>query len=103
MTDTMFKNLQILKQKYHAIGFLIIGVFGSRARGDENENSDIDILYDVNDNFLQTYVGWSAILQMETIKKEIQKALSISHVDLASIDNNSKTFQKNIKSEILYV
>jgi len=103
MQSTILNTLKILQNKYKKYGFLIVGVFGSYARNEENKNSDIDILYDVNEIFLKNYSGWTAILQMESIKKDIQDTLKISSVDLASIDSNSLTFQKVIKNELIYV
>ena len=103
MKNSILKSLKSLQNKYKKYGFLIVGVFGSYARDEENKESDIDILYDVNELFLRKYSGWSAILQMESIKKDIQETLKISTVDLASVDNNSMTFQKMIKNELIYV
>ena len=94
------KNLQI---KYKKNGFLLIGVFGSQARGEATEESDIDIVYDIDKKILSNYSGWNAIMQLETIKKEIQETLNIFQVDLASIDNNSVVFQNSLKNDLLYV
>ena len=103
MQKTILNSLKTLQNKYKKYGFLIVGVFGSYARNEENRDSDIDILYDVNELFLKTYNGWDAILQMESIKKDIQETLKISSVDFASADNNSLTFQRMIKNELIYV
>jgi predicted nucleotidyltransferase len=103
MNETILNNLKILKKKYQNIGFLIIGVFGSHARGDETVDSDIDILYDINEKFLKNYGGWGAVMQMESIKEEIKSTLHIQSVDLASADNRSKTFQHIIQNELIYV
>ena len=103
MQNTILNSLKTLQNKYKKYGFFIVGVFGSYARNEENKDSDIDILYDVNELFLKTYSGWDAILQMESIKKDIQETLNISSVDLASADSNSLTFQKMIKNELIYV
>ena len=102
MQQAVLKKLQKLKEKYRGLGFIIIGVFGSQARGDNSQTSDIDILYDINKTFLQRYQGWNAITQIESIKKEMENILGLP-VDLASKDNNSQTFQKTIKEELLYV
>jgi len=103
MQNSILNSLKTLQDKYKKYGFLIVGVFGSYAREEESRTSDIDILYDVNEDFLQKYSGWEAILQMESIKKDIQDTLKVSAVDLASIDSNSSTFQNIIKNELIYV
>jgi len=102
MSQDILDNLKILKQKYQTLGFLIIGIFGSRARGDESSDSDIDILYDLDKSFVTKYGGWGAISEIQRIKEEIKKTLHID-VDLASADNHSQTFQKSIKNELIYV
>ena len=102
MQQRVLQSLQQLKQKYQSLGFIIIGVFGSQARGDNSKDSDIDILYDIDKNFLERFGGWGAVMQIEAIKKEMEKVLGLP-VDLASKDNNSITFQKTLKDELFYV
>jgi len=102
MSQDILDNLKKLQKKYQTLGFFIIGIFGSRARGDETKESDIDILYDLDKNFVKQYGGWGAISEIQKIKEEIKKTLHLE-VDLASADNNSKTFQKVIKDELIYV
>jgi predicted nucleotidyltransferase len=41
------QNKKLFRDKYHIIR---IGIFGSYARGDQNINSDIDILVEFEDN-----------------------------------------------------
>ena len=45
-------NKRLLRDKYHIIR---IGIFGSYARGDQNINSDIDLLVEFEDNTQELY------------------------------------------------
>lgn len=103
MNDTMIHNLKILQKKYTQVGFLLIGVFGSYARNDATNKSDLDILYDIDTKFITMFTGWNAINKLEEIKNDIKKSLHIAKVDLASADNNSQVFQAMIKKELIYV
>ena len=103
MKDDIYKKIQTLKDRYRNSGFIIIGVFGSYARGEEQKDSDIDILYKLNKTFVKKYGGWGAISQLELIKDDIKKLLNISKVDLATSDSNNQTLQKVIKEELVFV
>lgn len=46
--EILKKNEDIIKQKY---GVRKIGIFGSFARGEEKEGSDVDVLVEFEDNF----------------------------------------------------
>jgi len=103
MNNNILNNLKTLKEKYKESGFFIIGVFGSYARNEETKNSDIDILYNLDKKFVNTYGGWGSVSKLDSIKTEIKNILNIKSVDLASSDNNSKVFQKTIREELIYV
>jgi len=99
--DTI-KTLSFLKKEFENEGFLIKGVFGSYARGDFNEKSDIDILYDLDKTFFDKYQGFIGFSRIEEIKKELSQKLH-KKVDLAPIDNLSKTGKKYILKDVVDV
>jgi len=100
---TILKELKKLKDIYKDNGFLIIGVFGSYARDEENKNSDIDILYKLDKKFTEKYGGWGSIMQLDKIKEHIKSTLNINKVDLATSDTQNKTLQNILKNELIYV
>jgi predicted nucleotidyltransferase len=64
-----------------------IGYFGSFARGDQNENSDIDILVE-----FRRPLGWAFFDLQELLEKEFQRK-----VDLVS----SKALKEQLRDDIL--
>ncbi|NWF67297.1 MAG: nucleotidyltransferase domain-containing protein [Campylobacterales bacterium] len=95
-------KLKELKPLYEKDGFIIKGIFGSVARDEQNENSDIDILYDLTPEFTKRHIGFYAVGRLEDIKDELKKIFDCD-IDLATIDSNSKVFQETIKQEGIYV
>ena len=43
MKQEILDKIKVLKNKYEPEGFLIIGIFGSVARGEASKKSDIDL------------------------------------------------------------
>ncbi len=57
MQESKLKLLQQAKEYYSNEGFNILGFFGSYARGKATPQSDIDILYELNEKFIKNYEG----------------------------------------------
>jgi len=89
----------ILCEQY---GIKEFAVFGSVAKGTDTKDSDIDLLYDIEPIFIQKYSGFEAFSKLNEIKESLQKVLN-TKVDIASIDNNSKTFKKYALKDVIYV
>lgn len=90
------------KLVYEPEGFLILGIFGSRARGDFSPNSDVDILYRITDHFHETYPGWNAASRIMDIKDELSDRFGLP-VDVANADSLGKIARKYILPETVYV
>ena len=71
------KKLQEKSKLYQDEGIKIVGIFGSYARGDYDEYSDVDIAYKIDyDKFFTKYKdGFSQILRLDDIRKELEKFL----------------------------
>ncbi len=61
MKKEILETIKKFKKIYEAEGFIIIGVFGSFARGEEKPGSDLDILYRVSDAAIEKYAGFKFI------------------------------------------
>lgn len=99
--ELIISQLKTLKSTYETDGFNIIGIFGSVSRGEIADDSDIDILYDVDVKFCDKY-GFAAISKINEIKEEISNKLGM-RVDLASPSGMGKTAHKHILQKALYL
>lgn len=102
--DYILQKLKELKPKYEAEGFEILGLFGSYARDEATENSDIDILYKIPNmsEYLQKYKGWSAINHIVETKESLCKTLH-KKVDFVDIETLNEIGKKYILSDLVYV
>ncbi len=101
--QNIITKLSQLKKKYQKEGFLIIGLFGSYAREENKENSDIDIVYEIDDTYLKKYPGFQAISRVIEIGKELSEEFK-THVDLVSLPKyGNKRIQEKIKKDLINV
>jgi len=98
----LLKKLKELKEKYQPEGFEIVGLFGSVARSEETETSDLDIAYRIESIFLSRFRGFDAFARLEEIKEEMETFLG-KNVDLAPVDSTSRTFQNVLKRDLVNV
>ncbi len=99
--ESILKYLGNVKNKYQHEGFLIKALFGSYSRGEENANSDVDILVEATPKFANKY-GFRAIARIHEIQAELSEALGLP-VDLADSTGMSKTGKKFIIERAIYV
>jgi len=74
-------NLEKLKKRYESEGFLIVGIFGSVARGEEDPFSDIDIAYKIDHSRFFPDNAFKKLIRIEEIKKELESIFG-KRVDL---------------------
>jgi predicted nucleotidyltransferase len=85
------ENKPFLEQQF---GVVRIGLFGSYARGDAHENSDIDIAVEMrNEHIFRNFFGLERYLQ-EHLKKKI---------DLGMVETIKPLVKQRILNEIVYV
>ncbi len=102
MNQHIRDTISAIKAKYEADGFIILGVFGSVARGEERSDSDIDILYRCGPHLSDNYPGLIFFSLYEQVKAELQSSLG-RRVDLADVNGLNDIGKKYILPETLYV
>ncbi len=102
MNPTIELKLKEAKANYSKEGFNILGVFGSYARNEETPKSDIDILYELSDSFIERYDGFMAFERLSYIKSEL-KALFDKDIDIAAKSGLSRTGKKYILKDLYHV
>jgi len=88
--NSILSTLKKLKPVYEKEGLILLGLFGSYARDTQTKFSDIDIAYKIDyDKFSSKYKdGFSKILRIDEIKKELQEIFH-TRVDLVPDSNKS--------------
>ncbi len=94
--------LKTLKPELYEQGIITLGLFGSVAKGTNTSNSDIDIVYETSDRFINSYKGWRAFTYLNThLRDKIANRFN-TNVDMFDL-NSSSSIKEKIKREALYV
>ena len=108
MTDLNQQEILALLRKYKLRyaeeGLHLVGLFGSYARGSQDQFSDIDVAYELDKKrFSQKYKdGFSKLLHIQDVQENLAKAFH-HKVDLVSLNSSNKPFLEHIKKEMIYV
>lgn len=102
MNVAIQNKLAKIKTNYDAEGFVVLGIFGSAARGDETTDSDIDILYETTEKFKNQYKGFKYFGRLSDIKDELKCELG-REVDIADKNCLNRIGRKYILPGVLYV
>lgn len=84
----------IIRQITHRVHPTMVGIFGSYARGEENESSDLDILIDFDMKV--------DLLELIGIEQELSELLGIK-VDLISLRSVNKSLKPYIESDLIRI
>ena len=101
-TKFVIDTLKTLKPKYQQDGFNIIALFGSYATNSQKNASDIDLLYDVDNSFLEKYKGFRSVSKVLEIQDELS-AVFHTKVDLTSPSGLNHNIKQDIVSKAIYV
>lgn len=94
--------LQQIKPRLLAEGFELYALFGSVVRDEQNDRSDIDLLYRITPEFGRRYPGFAAMARVEEITSELSRLLGRA-VDLAPVDYLGPIGQKYILPDAVHV
>ncbi|SFT90258.1 hypothetical protein SAMN04489724_2675 [Algoriphagus locisalis] len=84
----------IIRKITHRVRPTLVGIFGSYARGEENESSDLDILID-----FEMKVDLLELIGME---QELSELLGIK-VDLISLRSVNRSLKPYIESDLIRI
>jgi predicted nucleotidyltransferase len=96
--EDILQKVKEINKKYKDIGFKIVVLFGSYARGEEDAFSDIDLAYDINHKIFFKDNAFKKLLKIEDIKKELEKSFH-KKVDLIPYKYINKKLEKSIESD----
>ena len=102
MNPELLEKIRRQKSLLAEEGFEIVGIFGSYARGEETEESDLDLLYEIKPPFLERYGGFEAFAQLNAIRDRLSEALG-KRIDLATVNHRSRTFREYAMRDVIYV
>jgi len=101
MNPTVKLQLAKARDRYKKEGFNILGIFGSYARDEETTKSDVDILYELNEGFVDRYEGFLAFERLGHIREELQVIFG-RDVDIAAKSGLSRTAKIYIFKDLYY-
>jgi len=100
----LIEKLQMIKPVLKAEGITLLGIFGSYARDEQTSNSDVDILYDIDDPkaFAKRFGGLGAFTRLEELKHFISNTLN-AKVDFVAKKGLNSVSKKYIEKDLLHV
>ena len=101
-SNEIILKLKEIKPIYEKEGMKLIGIFGSFAKNSATENSDIDILYELDTKkFYERNEGFKSFLRIKEIKEELQNIFK-RDIDLCAKSGLSNTGEKYILGNTIY-
>lgn len=102
MNTAIREKILKIKPNYESEGFIVLGVFGSVAKNNEDIDSDIDILYETTDKFKNQYNGLKYFGRISDIKDELKYEFG-KEVDIVDKNCLNKIGRKYILPGVIYV
>jgi len=97
--DIILNYLKQHKDKlYKKYGIVTLGLYGSYAKGGATINSDIDIFYERDKNFVL-----KSGLEFLALSEKIAKDLGVKKVDLVKLSSMNPIVKHYAKEDFIYV
>lgn len=94
--NEILETLKVLKPQYQKDGVVLVGLFGSFARGEEQSDSDIDIVYEIEKD--QKLSMFKYLRYLGDLEK------SLNHkVDLVRAETIKADLKPYIYKDLIYV
>lgn len=100
--DAVIEYLRSIKHSHEKEGIVIHGIFGSIARDEANENSDIDFLIETTPKFVENTDPLRAFSILQALREEISHRFACS-VDLADKTGLRGRSGEHILKKTIYV
>jgi Predicted nucleotidyltransferases len=100
--DEILDYLKEIKPKLQEDGIIKLGLFGSFARGNFHDFSDIDIFIETGDKFVKNMGFSKGILYYDMLKKQISNKFGVL-VDLSDIASMSIDEKKEFLKDAINV
>ncbi|OAV46281.1 nucleotidyltransferase family protein [Lewinella sp. 4G2] len=88
------ENRLDIKKRFHAE---IVALYGSYARDEQSAESDLDLLYQLEEN---TIFG---LVEMEELENYLKNLFNVPAVDLANSNYLNPVVELEIQSDLVYV
>jgi predicted nucleotidyltransferase len=100
--ENILDYLKQIKPKLEDDGIVSLGLFGSFATNENKNQSDIDILIETSDEFINKYRGFKAFSRLEEIRNDISNKFNNS-VDIFDKNSPNSAIKEQILKEVIYV
>lgn len=100
--NKIVETLSLLNKRYNKLGFKIVSLFGSYARGTNDLFSDIDLTYSINHSIFYKDDAFGKLAKLEDIKLELQNQFH-AKVDLIPANTKNKYIQNSLQQEQVFI
>lgn len=100
--ETILNHLRTIEAPLQEEGITLIGLFGSYARDEADEESDIDLLIETDMRLVERHGPFGAFTRLAELKAELKNHFG-KNVDLADKAGLNEIGKKHILPEVIHV